>query len=627
LQRRDEELSLQNEELQVQAEELQSQAEELQSQTEELQAQTEELVVQAEELRNSEERFRSLFDTAAVGMAKIDLRGAFLTVNDALCRMTGYPRDELLRMREFDLSHPEEAAERAREFDFFVRGESSALESQRRLLCRDGREIWVQLSGCFLRDSRGNRTAMVAVVQDVTARRAAELALRRNEMLLEQRVAERTEELQRSEQLLRTVLENLPVGVTMYDRSGEVAYCNGTAREIWGNRDIPIHRFIEYRGWWHDSGLPLQPEDWGAPRAFGRGIRSAGQVLDVEAEGGRKTIVDSAVPVLAPDGTITGAVAVCDEITHETELQKQLLQSQKMETIGQLAGGIAHDFNNILMVMLGFTECAADAASEPEVRDLLRQVLESGARATELTRKLLTFSRQQVIQKRGVEVDGLIIGLMKLLRRILPDDITVEVIPSGTCCTIDCDPVQIEQVITNMVVNARDAMPHGGMLRLTADPVRVEGMDAAALGVSAGEYVRVRVSDTGTGIEEHIIDKVFDPFFTTKEVGKGTGLGLSMAYGIVRQHSGTITVESRPGEGSVFTIHLPAVPETSVVPPVGEPAASEGRILLVEDDPALLKYIRMALGAAGYHVKGVGSGEEALRAAEKARFDLLVTDV
>jgi two-component system, cell cycle sensor histidine kinase and response regulator CckA len=316
-------------------------------------------------------------------------------------------------------------------------------------------------------------------------------------------------------------------------------------------------------------------------------------------------------------------------------LEDQLRMSQKMEAIGSLAGGIAHDFNNLLSVILSYTGFAMDALRNGDpVKDDLLEVQKAGDHAATLTRQLLAFSRKQVLQPETLDLNGIAAGTEKMLRRILGEDMDFVQVLAPDLGPVRADPGQIEQVLMNLAVNARDAMPDGGKLTIETSNVEIDEEYAALhAGVKAGAYVQLAVSDTGCGMDETTRAKIFEPFFTTKENGKGTGLGLSMVYGIVKQSGGDIWVYSEPGRGSTFKIRLPrelsATAAKSSAPSVVKRATGTETILVVEDERALGKVARRTLEAAGYTVLAAVDGEEALGVSARNAGDihLLLTDV
>jgi signal transduction histidine kinase len=317
-------------------------------------------------------------------------------------------------------------------------------------------------------------------------------------------------------------------------------------------------------------------------------------------------------------------------------LESQLHQVQKIEAVGQLAGGVAHDFNNILTAIMGFTEVVA-MRMEPEnpLQKYLKQIDSAGRKAADLTHGLLAFSRKQVLHMRILDIYEVIDGFRKMLCRLIPEDIDLRMKAAATGMTVMADKGQIEQVLMNLVTNARDAMPDGGIVAIEAAPVEIgdETIHAWGFGVP-GRYAMISVSDTGCGMDRQTREKIFEPFFTTKPVGKGTGLGLSIIYGIVKQHNGFITVDSLPGRGSTFNVYLPLTnQEKQDLPECGQrhdptPGGAE-TVLLAEDDDAVRELHRMTLEEAGYAVIETTDGREALSKFKQfgSRIHILVTDV
>ena len=306
-----------------------------------------------------------------------------------------------------------------------------------------------------------------------------------------------------------------------------------------------------------------------------------------------------------------------------------------MEAVGRLAGGIAHDFNNLLTIIKGYTELGRTRAKKPpELRADLERIEDASERAAGLVRQLLAFSRRQVLQPKVLDLNGIVVGLDKLLRRLMDDDIEMKTIVDKDLGTIKADPGQVEQVIMNLVVNARDAMPDGGRLTVETENVELDGAYARDHAtVRPGRYVMLAVSDTGVGMSGETIAHIFEPFYTTKESGRGTGLGLSTVYGIVKQSGGYIWVYSEPGEGTTFKVYLPRVDEPAEALPTTKASladcAGTETILLVEDEPQLRELTRTVLESRGYSVVEAVSPDEAERLAKKygAKIHLLLTDV
>ncbi len=339
-------------------------------------------------------------------------------------------------------------------------------------------------------------------------------------------------------------------------------------------------------------------------------------------------------PLKDDRGDITHFIALKWDLTSERALQAQFLQSQKMETVGRLAAGIAHDFNNLLTVINGTADLALTTSKEGDpLHAELRDMRQAGERAALLTRQLLAFSRQQVMQFETLNLSTLVANLHGMLQRLIGEDIALVATPAKEVSSVNADPVQIEQVIMNLAVNARDAMPYGGTLTVETASVELDEAYAAEHpSVRPGPYVMLAISDTGVGMNEATRARIFEPFFTTKGPGKGTGLGLSTVYGIVAQSGGTIWVYSEPRKGTTFKVYLPRV---DAVPKEGKPVANvtsargTETVLVVEDDAAVCHLAKRILELAGYTVLTAGNGEEALALLERheGAVHLMITDM
>ena len=323
------------------------------------------------------------------------------------------------------------------------------------------------------------------------------------------------------------------------------------------------------------------------------------------------------------------------EMKRRHDLEGQLIQSQKMEAVGRLAGGVAHDFNNLLTVILGYNEMLREQVkADPAALEYTREVLQAAERASALTNQLLAFSRRQVSAPRIVNLNEVVGHIDKMLRRIIGEDVELEILLEPDLPPVNADTAHIDQVIMNLAVNSRDAMPGGGKLTIeTAGVQLTEEYAEGHLGLAPGPYVLLSVSDTGTGMDAATKSRLFEPFFTTKEKGKGTGLGLSIVYGIVKQHGGEILVYSEPGQGTVFKIYLPAVaesPEMAAAAGQETPAAAiRSTILLVEDEEQVRNLTRTMLARQGHRILNAGSAADALALARDTSepIDLLLTDI
>jgi nitrogen-specific signal transduction histidine kinase len=328
-------------------------------------------------------------------------------------------------------------------------------------------------------------------------------------------------------------------------------------------------------------------------------------------------------------------VGIIHDLTERKQTEAQLMQAQKMETVGQLSGGIAHDFNNLLTVVVGNAEVLSESLrARPDLQHLADSIVAAGERGAELTQRLLAFSRRQTLQPADIDCNALVRGMEKLLRRMLPEAISVRTILDADVRTAYADPGQLENAILNLAINARDAMSDGGTLTITTANVPLdERYRDLHPEVNPGEYVMVSVTDDGSGMPKEVLDHVFEPFFTTKEVGKGSGLGLSMVYGFVKQSNGHVAIYSEPALGTTVRIYLPAVATSADKSPTLVPVetvAETGKesVLVAEDDPFVRSYAVTCLSSLGYRVIEAIDGREALhKLTEGAEADILFTDV
>ncbi len=363
------------------------------------------------------------------------------------------------------------------------------------------------------------------------------------------------------------------------------------------------------------------------------------QILDreergLDARGNPRWYLTTKVPLRDADGSAIGSIGVLKDITSRKRLEEQLRQGQKMEAIGQLAGGIAHDFNNLLSVVLSYADLImSDLKGDDPIRADVAEIRQAGTRAAELTRQLLMFSRQQVVAPKVLDLNEVLTSVDKMLRRLLGEDVTLTSVMGASLGHIHADPGSIEQVIMNLAVNARDAMPVGGKLTMETANVTIDEVSAAEhAGARPGAYVMLSMTDTGTGMDKPTLARIFDPFFTTKELGKGTGLGLSTVFGIVQQCGGSIWVYSEPGLGTTFKIYLPRV-DSDLAP--GRAASSatmphgSETILLVEDDDQVRAVACDILARHGYEVLVAPTAAAAIVLAEERAgpIHLLLSDV
>jgi two-component system, cell cycle sensor histidine kinase and response regulator CckA len=471
--------------------------------------------------------------------------------------------------------------------------------------------------------------------------RVAELASHLAEIALER--ARSQEALARSNRLLEQVLDTLPVGVWVLDRDGRIRFANPASRSIWGGaRFVGIEDFGQFRGWRADTGEPISPEGWPAARAILAGETALDEMVQIEGfDGAQRTILNSAMPLRSLSGEILGAITLTQDITEQRageaalrRSEEQLRHAQKMEAVGQLAGGIAHDFNNLLTGILSYSELLLqELRPDDPLRGDIEQIRHAGQRAAGLTRQLLAFSRRQVLQPRVLSLNGVVTELEPMLRRVVGGVVELQLELDPALWHVLADPAQIEEVLVNLVVNGRDAMPQGGRLTIATANLRLGATDdARGNGVRPGEYVTLVVRDTGVGMDVPTQARIFEPFFTTKAPGAGSGLGLCTVYGIVEQSGGHIAVESAPGQGAAFTMFLPRhagpVPAQARSDRRGLPHGTE-TLLLVEDEATVRSSARRLLERHGYTVVEARHGVEALRIIEEHAppIDLVITDL
>jgi PAS domain S-box-containing protein len=557
-----------------------------------------------------ERYLETILQTALDGFYAVDLEGRILDVNGKYCAMSGFGREELLRMKVRDLEATESPDEVAAHIGRIIDGRSDRFETQHRR--KDGERIDVESSVAFLPE----RGTFVCFIRDITLDRRAR------------------EALQRSEERFRALIEKATDILVLMDVEGCIVFWSPGATQAlgWTQEDVQHLRAANL----------IHADDQTAWRvAFDRMARHPGEAVGVVTRqrhrDGSWRLVEVVGRNLVHDEAVGCVVANMRDVTEQRRLEQQLLQSQKLESIARLAGGVAHDFNNLLTVILSCSDVLRDVVSAGKVPALedVEEMRAAGERGRELTRQLLAFARKQVIEPVPLDLGEVVRASEKLLRRLLGEDVRLVVESPPELWHVHCDPGQIEQVIVNLAINARDAMPAGGTLVIDTSNVTLEASGpppAGLTGVAAGEFVRLVVQDSGSGMSPEIQARLFEPFFTTKPVGKGTGLGLATVYGIVKQSGGHIRVESEPGHGSRFEVWLPRTPERPTPRPTAVPASKEPgteTVLLVEDDPRIRRIVARALRGGGYRVDVAADGVEALDGVMQrgAPPDLVVTDV
>jgi two-component system cell cycle sensor histidine kinase/response regulator CckA len=429
---------------------------------------------------------------------------------------------------------------------------------------------------------------------------------------------------------LGKIFDGMFDGVWLVGADGRTTYVNGAMAELLGStpdqmRGRRVTDFLDQESW------PVV-EDFLARQQTSSGDRIELRLRRTDGSDLFGLVAGS--PIVTQDGAFAGTVLNFSDVTRKRLVDAQIAQSQRLEAIGEFAGAISHDFNNLLTAIRGFAELVRSGLPPDDVhRADLEQVIVSADRASGITRKLLAFTRRQVLEPVVLDPAQVIADLIPMLRPMLGADIDIVMHVQPGHAFVRVDPVQLEQVLVNLAVNARDAMPNGGTLTIELDDIDVPAVNLPSLDLPRGAYVRILIHDTGIGMDEPTMERIFDPFFTTKKADKGTGLGLATVYGIVAQSGGQISAASVVGEGSTFSMFLPqaAIPAmASPGPSVGEAERrGAGVVLLVEDEPAVREFARRALEQAGYTVLSTGGGEEAIRESERwpGWIDVILTDV
>jgi two-component system cell cycle sensor histidine kinase/response regulator CckA len=564
--------------------------------------------------RRSEERYRRIVETTSEGiwMANAESKTTFMNVQ--LAAMLGVTPEAAHGRPTSDFFAAEDLAAHAAAFA--SRRQGIAGRRTLRLKRQDGSTLWASAQWNPIVDAEGRFEGVLGVLTDITDRRVAEA--------LRARLAATAE------------VSHEAIASSTFD--GRVTSWNRGAERLFG------YRAEEMVG---QSVLRLEPAERPSEIvALFERVRRGETIKTFDTVRRKKdgSLVEVSLtlyPIQDADGQSEASI-IARDLTEQRRAEaalrvseEQLRQSQKLEAVGSLAGGIAHDFNNLLSIILSFTSLVTDRLSPGDpIRFDLDEVRKAGERAADLTSKLLAFSRRQILQPRVVDLNHIVLGMERMVRRLLGEDVELSLHTATQIGSIYADSGALEQVILNLLVNARDAMPAGGKVSVETKNVVLDDRYAHDhVDVAAGRYVMLAVCDTGVGMDAATQARIFEPFFTTKEKGKGTGLGLSTVFGIVKQSGGHLWVYSEPGRGTAFKVYFPETdrappPEAAPVAPLRSRAGSES-ILLVEDDDQVRNAVRAILRASGYNVLEAQNGGEALLICEqfKARIDLLLTDV
>ncbi len=567
------------------------------------------------ERRRKEEdllRLAAIVECSQDSIIATDLDGRITNWNAGAEKIFGYARADAVGMPVTIIAPPERRHEPLETLAKIRKG-AGVIQLETVRMRQDGQPVHVSLTVSPIRDRAGRLTGSAAIARNITERIEMEAALRR------------------SEANFRSVIENSPYGALRTLPDGRILLANPAAV-----------RMLGYSSESELLGLNMAADIYRHPRDHQQAVeqaRGTEYLKDIEVEwkhrnGSPIMVRFSSHIVKNQAGEIDHFDLMVQDITKQRNLEEQLRQAQKMEAIGRLAGGVAHDFNNLLGVIIGYSELALDQI-EPanSVRGQVEQIRKAGERASTLTRQLLAFSRQQVLDTKTLRLNAIISDMVLMLLRLIGEDVELQTKLDSELLAIRGDQGQIEQVIMNLAVNARDAMPQGGKLMIETRNVTVEeeGLQRRA-SMLAGDYVLLIMSDTGVGMDAETQAHIFEPFFTTKAHGKGTGLGLATVYGVVKQSGGYVWVYSEPGVGSSFKVYLPCVhaePQPSRPPEANLSHQGSETVLVVEDEASLRTFTCTLLQKSGYTVLEAGDGEEAVALAQqyKAPIHLLLTDM
>jgi PAS domain S-box-containing protein len=525
------------------------------------------------------------------------------------------PPGEATPGRVRDMIHPDDYDRVAPAYDEANRL-AQPLSIDYRLITPLGRTVWVHDEARIIFDEHGKPLQAQGYLLDITAQRLAEIET--DEALAREQKA-RVEAERTREEIINT-LESMSDAFFSFDRDLRILYVNASGAAMLEHTPADLVGNVLW------DVLP--------DAAAGPTPRALQAALDGEAGEYEQFYAPLSMTIeFRTHPSAEGVWVFARDVTERRRLEESLRQSQKLDAVGQLTGGIAHDFNNIVTAIMGYSEFALRDLSEgrdmARIRSEIEAIQTAGERARDLTQQLLAFSRQQVLQPRVLDLGEVVRNTERLLHRLIGDNIRITTSTAADLAPVKCDATQVEQVLMNLAVNARDAMPDGGSLAIETTNVELAADDGRRLGLDAGPYVKLSVADTGHGIPDEIRDQIFEPFFTTKEVGRGTGLGLATVHGIVYQSKGAIEVESSPS-GTVVRAYFPTSSEAVVhvaEPPRPAPSIGHERVLLVEDEPALLRMTTEMLSRQGFEVISAPDPLAALELANVERFDVVVTDV
>ena len=573
-----------------------------------------------ERKRIEDERFQlaAIVESSEDAVIGKNLDGIITTWNTGAKRIYGYRAEEILGKHISILTPPERPDEVPQTMEKLRRGERAELYGTVRIT-KDGRRIHVSLTVSPIRDNAGRITGVSSVDRDITDRK-----------LVEMKLQEQEKALRSSEQRYRSLFEGMVHGIYRLGREGEFLEVNPALVEMLGYNSAGDVLKL-------NAATELCPDPQEKPRLLQKWLeetkiedevkwrRRDGTIITVRLNG--RTLTDEG-------GVVHGFEFIAEDVTERRSLEQELRQIQKIEAVDQLAGGIAHEFNNYLGVILGYSEILVEeAGTNQSLRRSVAEIKAATHRAASLSRSLLAFSRKQVLEPTILDLNQAILEAHKLLHRLVPANIEIVPLLDPALGRVKADPGQIQQILINLVINARDAMPLGGKITIETTNRLNEFYYSQHPGIQPGTHVLLAVTDTGCGMDAETLGHIFEPFFTTKEQGKGTGLGLSTIYGIVKQSGGRIDVDSSLGAGSVFRIYLPRahgqVTHSDPTVMQAEKPRVWGTILVVEDEMALRRLIRLSLERCGYKVLTAKDGTEAIEICQRnpSQIHLVLSDI
>ncbi len=569
-------------------------------------------------IKSSEERYRLIAENISDVLFTMDMNLRFTYVSPSVTRMRGYSVEEAMAQELKEVLTPssyelairilQEEMEKEKESDRnLYRARTLELENR----CKDGSTVWTETRLTFLRDSDGNPAGILGVSRDITQRKRAE----EQRKLMEEKYSRLFEESKSAIFITSShgsVIDVNPAGVVLLGYS---------SKDELLKKDLLSHYFKDEE---RETRQKILKE---------KGVLEDYEFHIKRKDGSEITVLETTHAVRNEKSEIIAYRGIMKDITAYKKMEEQILQSQKMEAIGRLAGGIAHDFNNLLTTIMGNAEILLlNLPKEEPNRERVKAIMNTALRAAQLTRKLLAFSKKQISMPKSVNINNVITDMRYMLERILGEDIKFEIHLASSLPNINIDPTHLEQIILNLSVNAREAMPSGGSLLVSTQNVYLDEEYCKAYPeLKPGEYILLAVSDTGIGMTKDILDHIFEPFFTTKK--EGTGLGLSIVYGVVKQYDGHITVYTKEGVGTTFKIYFPAIKEAEKREEISLPEEMLYRgsetVLIIEDEDDVRELIETALRDMGYRVFTAPNGKEAEEIMRKfgGEIKLLISDI